>query len=173
MAVTAEAPDGAVSLPPGLVLGSTGTGATTVAGDVAVGSVVDVGAGRVVAVGTDGAPGRLDGKNPTTPEPAGGALVVVVVVGAVVVVVVVVAIVELVPPAPIAPVPAVVVVIQSNVTELLDVCPAALVASSAVPPAPIMRANTAMADLLLRIMVFPFQSHRAATGPPGRVGDLP
>ena len=87
--------------------------------------------------------------------------------------VVVVAIVELGPPPPPAvPLLVVVVVNQSKVTEFLDVCPDALVASRAVPPAPIISANTAMADLL-RIMVFPFQSHLYATGPPGRARALP
>jgi len=76
------------------------------------------------------------------------------------------------PPALVVLVPAVVVVTQSNVTEFLDVCPDALVASRAVPPAPIISANTAVADLL-RIMVFPFSRIVNATGPPGRGRDLP
>jgi len=122
----------------GLVLGSVGIGLTTVAGEVAVGSVVGV------VVGTT--PGRADGWNPPTPPP--GDMVVLVVLVEVVVEVAAVVLVTPVPPPVVVPVLAVVVVTQSNDSGLLEVWPEALVAINAVPPAPIISTSTAAADLL-------------------------
>jgi len=123
-------------------------GLTMVAGEVAAGSVV------TVVAGADVTPGKLDGKNPL---PAPGDAVVVVVSPVVVVVaarVVLVApiVVAVPPPAMVVPAaPAVVVVLHSKLTELVEACPDALVAMSAVPAAPTMSTKTATADLL-RIM---------------------